>query len=190
MNYRKQNGMNVVALSVLMGVGALFLVLVASYITNYNYGVRMETQIEAQWTDNRNVLSQYSARIMEMAQVPDMYKEDVIEIYEGAMTGRYGDDGSQAMFQWLQEQNPQIDASLYTSIQQSMEAGRNKFENSQTKLIDLKRAYETRLGVFYSGLWLRIAGFPRVDLDDYNIVQSDYSNEAFESGVDNGIKLQ
>ena len=186
---KKQQGMTK-GLATLMGVGALAFVLAASYISNYNYGNRVEKQIEAAWTDNRNVLSQYSARIMEMAQVPDMFKDDVIEIYEGAMTGRYGDNGSQAMFQWLQEQNPQVDASLYTNIQQSMEAGRNKFENSQTRLIDLKRGYETRLGSFYSGLWLRIAGYPRVDLDDYNIVMSDYSNEAFESGVDNGLKLQ
>jgi hypothetical protein len=187
---KNQQGFNVVALSTLMGVGALVLVLVGSYITNYNYGNRTEKLIQATWTDNRNVLSQYSARIMEMAQVPDMYKNDIVEIYEGAMTGRYGEDGSQAMFQFLQEQNPQIDASLYTSIQQSMEAGRNKFENSQTKLIDQKRSYETKLGAFYSGIWLRIAGYPKIDLDAITIVMSDYANDAFESGVDNGLKLQ
>jgi len=184
---KKQEGK--AAWAVLMGVGAVVLVCAGSYITNFNYGNRMEKQIDASWTDNRNVLSQYSARIMEMAQVPDMYKDDIVEIYEGAMTGRYGENGSEAMFQFLREQNPQIDASLYTNIQQSMEAGRNKFENSQTKLIDLKRSYETKLGAFYSGFWLRVAGYPRVDLDDYNIVMSDYSNNAFESGIDNGLKL-
>ena len=176
-------------LVVLLVVVALGAVVVGSYITNFNYGNRMERQIEATHTDNRNILAQYSTRIMEMAQVPDMYKEDVMEIYEGALTGRYGDNGSQAMFQFLQEQNPQIDASLYTNIQQSMEAGRNKFENSQTRLIDLKRGYETRLGSFYSGFWLGVAGYPRINLADFNIVVNDYSNEAFESGIDNGLTI-
>jgi len=176
-------------LVVLLVVVALGAVVIGSYITNFNYGNRVERQIEATHTDNRNVLAQYSTRIMEMAQVPDMYKEDVMEIYEGALTGRYGDNGSQAMFQFLQEQNPQIDASLYTNIQQSMEAGRNKFENSQTRLIDLKRGYETRLGSFYSGFWLGVAGYPRIDLNDFNIVVNDYSNEAFESGIDNGLTI-
>lgn len=176
-------------LVVLLVVVAFAAVIVGSYITNYNYGNRVERQIEATHTDNRNVLAQYSTRIIEMAQVPDMYKEDVMEIYEGALTGRYGENGSQAMFQFLQEQNPQIDASLYTNIQQSMEAGRNKFENSQTRLIDLKRGYETKLGSFYSGFWLSVAGYPRIDLDSFNIVVNDYSNEAFETGIDNGLTI-
>ena len=183
---RKQNGS---ALVVLLVVGAIAAVVVGSYITNFNYGNRVERQIEATHVDNRNVLAQYSTRIMEMAQVPDMYKEDVIEIYEAALTGRYGENGSQAMFQFLQEQNPQIDASMYTNVQQSMEAGRNQFQNSQTRLIDLKRGYETRLGSFYSGFWLNIAGYPRIDLNDFNIVVNDHSNEAFETGIDNGIEL-
>ena len=183
---RKQNGS---ALVVLLVLGAIAAVVVGSYITNFNYGNRVERQIEATHTDNRNVLAQYSTRIIEMAQVPDMYKEDVMEIYEGALTGRYGENGSQAMFQFLQEQNPQIDASLYTNIQQSMEAGRNQFQNSQTRLIDLKRGYETRLGSFYSGFWLNVAGYPRIDLNDFNIVVNDHSNEAFETGIDNGIVI-
>jgi len=183
---RKQAGGALVALLV---VGALVAFVAGSYIVNFNYGNSMERQIEATHTDNRNVLAQYSTRIMEMAQVPDMYKEDVMEIYAGALTGRYGENGSQAMFQFLQEQNPQIDASLYTNIQQSMEAGRNKFENSQTRLIDLKRGYETRLGSFYSGFWLSVAGYPRIDLDSFNIVVNDYSNEAFETGIDNGLTI-
>lgn len=183
---RKQQGGALVALLV---VGGIVAVLAASYISNFNYGNRTERQIEATHTDNRNVLAQYSTRIIEMAQVPDMYKEDVMEIYEGALTGRYGENGSQAMFQFLQEQNPQIDASLYTNIQQSMEAGRNQFQNSQTRLIDLKRGYETKLGSFYSGFWLNIAGYPRIDLADFNIVVNDHSNEAFETGLDNGIVI-
>ncbi len=183
---RKQHGGALVALLV---VGSIVAVLAASYITNFNYGNKVERQIEATHTDNRNVLAQYSTRIIEMAQVPDMYKEDVMDIYEGALTGRYGENGSQAMFQFLQEQNPQIDASLYTNIQQSMEAGRNQFQNSQTRLIDLKRGYETRLGSFYSGFWLSVAGYPKIDLASFNIVVNDHSNEAFETGIDNGLTI-
>ena len=183
---RKQAGGALVALLV---VGALVAFVAGSYIVNFNYGNSMERQIEATHTDNRNLLAQYSTRIVEMAQIPAMYKQDVMDIYEGALTGRYGDNGSQAMFQFLQEQNPQVDASLYTNVQQSMEAGRNQFQNSQTRLIDLKRGYETRLGSFYSGFWLSVAGYPRIDLDDFNIVVNDHSNAAFESGIDNGIEL-
>ena len=177
------------ALVVLLVLGAIAAVVAGSYIKNFNYGNRVERQIEATHTDNRNVLAQYSTRIVEMAQVPEMCKQDVMDIYEGALTGRYGENGSQAMFQFLQEQNPQIDASLYTNVQQSMEAGRNQFQNSQSRLIDLKRGYETKLGSFYSGFWLNVAGYPRIDLAQFNIVVNDHSNEAFETGIDNGIEL-
>lgn len=184
----KQNGSSVlVLLGVILAIAG---VIAASYITNYNYGNRTERAIEAAHLDNQNVLSNYSTRIMEMAQVPTMYKNDVLEVFTAAMEGRYGENGSQAMFQWLQEQNPQLDASLYGRVQQSMEAGRNEFRAAQTRLIDLKRSYETSLGNFYGGFWLSMAGYPKIDLDDYNVVTSTYSNEAFESGVDNGLTLR
>ena len=38
-----------------------------------------------------------------------MYADDVARVTREAIEGRYGDKGSQATFQWLQEQNPQLD---------------------------------------------------------------------------------
>ena len=163
---------------------------VGSYVSNYNYGNRAEQQILAEYENTQNILSQYSNKIAEIAQVPGMARDDLEEVYTAVMGGRYGNDGSKAMMQWITEQNPQIDASLYTNIQQAMEAGRNKFENSQTKLIDHKRAYETNLGYLWKGMWLRIAGYPKIDLDEIKIIKSSYSNEAYETGVEDGIKLR
>jgi hypothetical protein len=165
-------------------------VVVTSYISNYNYGNRIEKQIEAEYENTQNILSQYSNKIAEIAQVPGMARDDLKEVYTEVMGGRYGDNGSKAMMQWITEQNPQLDASLYTNIQQAMEAGRTKFENAQTKLIDHKRQYETNLGYLWKGTWLRIAGYPKLDLDEIKIIKSDYSNEAYESGVENGIQLR
>ena len=170
-------------------VAAVAFTLVASYVTNANYGNRAERQIVATWEDNENILAQYSLKVMEVAQVPSMYKKDVIEIYGAALEGRYGENGSQAMFQFLKEQNPQIDASLYTNIQQIMEAGRNEFRVAQTRLIDQKRSYETNLGYVWKGFWLDMAGYPQLDLANYEAITSDYAVEAFETGVDKGITL-
>jgi hypothetical protein len=71
-----------------------------------------------------------------------------------------------------------------------MEAGRNKFENAQTKFIDTKRAYETNLGYLWKGMWLRTAGYPTINLDDYKIVSSGHAKKAFETGIDEAIKLR
>lgn len=178
-----------VLLSILGVVAFLILVVVGSYVTNYNYGNRAEKEIVAQHKDLENVLSQYSLKVSEVAQVPTMQREDVKEVFTAAMQGRYGENGSKAMFQWLQEQNPTLDSKVYTQIQQVMEAGRNQFQNAQTKFIDTKRGYETNLGYLWKGFWLRVAGYPKIDLDDYQIVTSEHSNEAFKTGVDKGINI-
>ena len=166
-------------------------VIAGSYITNYNYGNRAEKTIAAEYENMENILAQYSLKVMEVGQVPAMMRDDLSKVTKDAMSGRYGEGGSQAAFQWIQENYPgQVDPSVYTKIQQVMEAGRNKFENAQTKFIDTKRQYETNLGYLWKGLWLRIAGYPKIDLDDYKIISSGHAQEAFETGVDNAIQLR
>ncbi len=171
-------------------VAAAVFVGMVSYVTNANYGNRAEKQLEAAWADSENTLAQYSLKIAEMAQVPDMQRDDLSKLYKEAMEGRYGDDGSKAVFQWLQEQNPQLNAEVYTRLQQTMEAGRNEFRVSQTKVIDLKRSYETNLGYIWKGFWLRLAGYPRIDLDKFKVITSDHAEKAFAEGKDEAIKLR
>lgn len=170
---------------------ALVFLGVGSYISNANYGNRAEVSIKAEYENMQNVLGQYSLKVKEAAQVPTMKTEDLKEVMAAAMTGRYGDNGSQAMFQWITENHPgAVTDDLYIQIQQIMEAGRNEFQNVQTRFIDAKRTYETNLGYVWKGLWLRIAGYPKLNLDDYKIITSEHAKEAFETGVDKGITIQ
>ncbi len=105
-------------------IGAVAFLLITSYISAVNFGNRSEKGIKAQYEDMENVLAQYSLKVAEIAQVPEMYRDDLKEVYRAAIEGRYGANGSQATMQWLREQNPNFDSSLYTKIQQVMEAGR------------------------------------------------------------------
>lgn len=184
--------MQMKTLIAILGVlGVMIAVVVGSYVSNYNYGNEAENQIKAQYKDMENILAQYSLKVQEVAQVPGMMADDFSKIVKDSMSGRYGPDGSKATFQWIKENYPgQLDASLYKQIQQVMEAGRNKFENAQTKFIDTKRAYETNLGYLWKGMWLRIAGYPKIDLDDYKIITSGHAQRAFETGVDEVIKVR
>lgn len=182
MNMNKMKGGAVLAVLVVVGIlVALAGIAGISYISAYNYGNQMENQLKAAQTDNRNILAQYGQKVMEVAQVPTMYADDVQRVTREAIEGRYGENGSQAAFQWLQEQNPQLDASLYKQIQQVIEAGRTNFENGQRRQIDIRRQYETELGSFWSGMWLRIAGYPKVNLADYDIVSTGRADTAFET---------
>jgi hypothetical protein len=181
---------------VFLGIVALgALVIVGSYVTNANYGNRAERGLETVQVDSMNIRSTHSLKIMELAQIPAMYKNDIIEIYTAAINARYGEDGSQAMFQFLKEQNPNIDASVYTAIQQEITAGRNEFKVAQTRLLDQKRVYVTNLGYVWKGFWLEQAGYPMLNVgfhggaDDFEIVLSGDTNEIFESGIDKPLVI-
>lgn len=175
----------VLGLFVLVGLG-----LFATYVKYHNLGVNYEQRLEATWQENKVVLNSYTTKVQEVAQVPDMFKSDLLEVVQATFEGRYGEDGSKAVFQFIQEQNLQLDPQLYRQIQQVMESGRNDFTTSQKQLIDVKRSYETQLKMFWSGMWLGFAGYPSVDLDKYKIVVLNDVNVKFESGQDSVIKLR
>ena len=176
--------------AILAVIVAVCIALFATYIKYANLGVQYETKLEAVWQENQVVLNTYTAKVQETAQVPDMFKTDLREIVEATFQGRYGEDGSKAVFQFIQEQNLNLDPQLYRQIQQVIESGRNDFQTSQKTLIDVKRSYEQQLGFFWSGLWLDIAGYPKVDLSKYKIVVLNEVAKKFETGEDSVIKLR
>lgn len=180
----------IVALSFGIAVAGMVAIGAVSYISAYNTGNRLEQRIIATDDNNRNILAQYGNRVSEAAQVPAMQRDDLSAVVTSALEGRYGEDGSQAVFQWIQEQNPQIDSTVYVQLQRIIEAGRIEFANAQTELVDQRRVYETALGSFWQGTWLSIAGYPRIDLDEYQIVSTSRADEAFETGVEEPIQLR
>jgi hypothetical protein len=180
----------IVALSilavVLLGVG----VVATSYIGAYNAGNRYENLLEGFNRNNENILAQYGQKIAEAAQVPKMQSQDLKDLFSGANAARYGADGSKAAMQWLKEQNPNLDQSTYVQLQRMIEAGRNEFTVSQTKLVDVRRQYETELGSFYRGFWLGVAGYPKKDLSKFDIVSTDRASEAFRTKKEAPLQLR
>ena len=192
---QKQQGALSFGAMTAIGGGLLVLAIIgagmASYISANNYGAAVEARLKAKQDDNRNIFAQYGQKIVEIAQVPEMYKNDLKEVVVGAIEGRYGENGSQATWQWIQEQNPTIDTGIYAKIQQTIVAGRDEFKNGQTGMLDIKRSYETSLGYFWKGMWLRIAGFPKINLDAYRIVSTQRADKAFDTGREDApIKLR
>lgn len=172
------------------GLVLLIVSLFTTYVSYHNLGVQYETKLEATWQENKVVLNTYTTKVQEVAQVPSIYNDDLQEVIKGTFEGRYGKDGSKAVFQFINENNLNLDPQLYHQIQQVMESGRNDFQTSQKSLVDVKRSYEVQLGMFWSGMWLKIAGYPKIDLAKYKIVVVDDVNTKFESGTDSVIKLR
>ena len=115
--------MNIIG-KIAIGVLTLFLVLgfmSCSYVvSSKNTCVAFEQRIQAQYTKNQNVYDNFWKTVKEVAQVTDKYAKDTKALYESVLKGRYGEKGSQAMFQFLKESNPTLDASLYSRIQENV----------------------------------------------------------------------
>lgn len=187
LNFKRQSGTTILIISIILALGATVGIL--SYISAHNYGNEAEQGIIAHYDDMQNVLGPYSLKVVEAANVPSMYAGDMKDVMTSVMSARQGEGGSKATFQWFKEHNLELDSSLYAKNQTIIEAGRNEFQNSQTKLIDAKQMYNTSLGSFWKGMWMDVAGYPSINLDDYGIISSNHAKTAFETKVDTAIKF-
>lgn len=180
----------VIALGVVLPL-FIFGSLVGSWLMSVNNNcVSYEQKIKKQYEQNKNVYDNYFKTVKEAGQVPEMYIEGLKKVFDSAMTSRYGEEGSRAVFQWIQEQNPQVDPAIYKKIQDIIEAGRNEFSANQTTLLDVKREYETYFGRWPTSWGVRLVGYPRINLADYGIVTSAKTEEEFKNKKSEPIQLK
>jgi hypothetical protein len=182
-------------MKILLGVGLvgfLFVVTVAGIVIGFNNDcVTAEAGIKKQYEQNQNNYANYFNKLKELAQVPDQYASDLEKVYLGAIQGRYGKDGSTAVVQMIQEQNPNLDPGMYRQIMQVIEAGRNAFEADQKMLIERKTDYaDDKLKRFPGSVLAGLLRFPTIDLDKYGIVINDETHKAFETKRAGPIKLR
>jgi hypothetical protein len=146
--------------------------------------VNAEAGIKAQYKQSQNNYDNMWKKFKELAAVPEMYVGDMKKLWSETMSARYGQGGSKALFQWIKEHNPDLKVAVYTQLQRAIEAGRNGFAADQKQLLAKKQAYEVLLqgnrGLFYN--WL--LGYPKIDLDEYDIVTSTKTDEVFKSKKD------
>jgi hypothetical protein len=179
---------------ILLGVGIIAVVLGITYVSGaFSYRqecVALEARLQAQEESNKSSLATHINVVRELAQVPEMYRDDLVKVTEASMKGRYGADGSEAVFQFIQEHNPNFDSSLYAKIETAIEAGRTRFDADQRQLMDIKREYEVGLkgndSVFY-GMWFH---YPTIDLSQFKVVTNAETDKAFASGQSEPLKLR
>lgn len=179
----------IVGLSILGVVGFFVLVFVAGLLSFRTSAVNFEESIRAQYSQNQNNYDNMWKKFKEVAQVTDKYSEDLKELYDNAMTGRYGADGSKAVFQWITEQNPNLSTETYIRLQSTIEAGRNSFESDQKQLIAKKEQYAKLLRSNSALVYNLVLGFPKIDLEEFGIVTSEQTDKAFQEKKADAVEL-
>lgn len=160
-----------------------------TYMSSNNTAVSYETEIEAIHTNMSNIYGSYEKTLFEAVQVNNMAKDHVKEVLQAAIQGRYGSDGAKQLFLSIQESNPNVDPSLYQTLQNIIRAGNKDFSNEQTRMIDAIKEYKKSLKKVPFGWFMQIAGFPSIDFDDYKVVTTQATTESLETGIAKPLKF-
>ncbi len=156
----------------------------------YNRFVDHEAGIEAAKEETKNVHANMTKKMKAQGLTVEKYQEILIKAMEASMSGRYGDDGSQAAMQWIHEQDLGLDSDIIKRIQQVIEASYNEFQAAQSSLIDKCRAYKASRQKFF---WKGVAdrhGFPTEDVEEWcTIVTSAETKADFGKGELSDIDL-
>lgn len=182
----QRGGALAIVLCVLAIVVVLIGIVVGIFVSANNSAVRHEAGLEATYSNNQNVLSSYYQKVGEAAQVPGMMTEAQREVIRDALEGRYGQDGSRAVFQVLTENNPVVSEQLFVKLQTIIEAGRDEFKNNQTLLADKVRLYEIDLNSIPGGMIMRMMGFPRNELSKYKLITTESVEQVYKAGKESG----
>lgn len=195
--------MSKIALGGLILFGVLLLSglgLVMGYVGFTNDANQFEADIPAQYEQMKNVYDNGWKEVMEIAQVPENYRDDMKSVWQDALKGRYGADGSKAVLQFIKESNPQIDASLYKKVQEKIESFHANFTATQTKIISEKQEYRRFLTTNTNSRFFNmLASYPRIKCgtvcggtgeDDYAILTSDKTEQDFRSHKSGPLQLR
>lgn len=149
-----------------------------------NECVQLEERINAQYVSNKSNYDNMWKKFREMTQVTDLQAKHIKDTYMGIISGRYQD--SNLLFKMVQEQNPNLDTSVYTQLQREISASRQTFDNNQKQIADIVREYNVAVKKYV--ILSAITGRLPKNMDDY-IVTSERTQGAFDSKKDDEIKL-
>lgn len=171
-----------VVVGLMIGVGAIA---AGIFISTYNRNVDLTTQYNAQVKSNEVIYDKVWKVISQKAQIANTATDKFKEVYTSIMDARYeGKDN--VMMNWITEQNPQFDISLFKDLSQSVESLRSEFTVTQQKLIDIKREHDVFRTKFPNNLVCIVLGVKELQL---KIVTSSRTEKSFETGKDDDVKL-
>lgn len=175
------------SIGLILGVSVVACVAIASInvFSVRSTCIDLKESIEQQYQANQSNYDSMVKSAKEMVQVTDMYAEDFEKIYSDLIAGRNQDTG--LLFKVVQESNPNLDSTVYTTLQRELSANRKTFDNNQQKLLDRVREYNS----FVQKKFISATILNEKTIDSSKlIVTSTSTQDAFNSGVADEINLR
>lgn len=170
-----------VLLLVVVAIGAVWVVM---YFQASNREISLRNLSAAQQDVCKMVYDETWKIISQKGQVAEQYKNDFKDIFSSLMEGRYGNEKGGSLMKWIQEHNPEFDASMYKTISTSIEVQRQKFTEAQTRLRDIKLQHDDLRLKFPTSIF--VGGRPALDI---TIVTSTKTEEVFQQAKEDDINV-
>ena len=147
-----------------------------------NEEIALRNKAEAEIGVFETTLDNCWKKIAQTSMVADKYKDAFKESYADIFEARYGD--SNPLFNWIKEDNPKLDASVYKKIQDVIDSERDNVMHQQKKVLDVIREHKT-LYESWPGNWFIKNKTPI----EFTVVSSTRTKEAMKTGIDDNIAL-
>ena len=170
-------------LLVIIIITVLVVALVAMYFSYNNKEIALRKEAEAQKGKIESVHDKMWKVIKQKANVTEQYREMFEKVYPDIIAGRYSGEGAMAM-KWIQEANPEIDASLYKDVMQAIEIQREHLHTAQTRMLDVIREREALIES-YPSRWF-ISNKSKIE---YEVISSTRSKTVMETGLDDDVEI-
>ena len=171
----------IITISIISIVVGLGIIVGCMFFSYNNKEVSLRNQSTAQIGKIEGVYDKMWKVIQQKAQVTSEYKDAFKEIYPELIAGRYS---GESMMKWIQESNPEFDASLYKDLMQSIEVLRTEFQHAQERELDIIREH-TNLCNTYPSKWF----VSNTEPIEYTIISSTKSKATMETGLDDDINV-
>ena len=170
-------------LLVIIIITVLVVALVAMYFSYNNKEIALRKEAEAQKGKIESVHDKMWKVIKQKANVTEQYREMFEKVYPDIIAGRYSGEGAMAI-KWIQEANPEIDASLYKDVMQAIEIQREHLHTAQTRMLDVIREREALIES-YPSRWF-ISNKSKIE---YEVISSTRSKTVMETGLDDEVEI-
>ncbi|WP_207731546.1 hypothetical protein [Clostridium botulinum] len=170
---------------ILLSVFIIILIFGGTILSHRSHMVALEERVNAQYSDNKSSYDNMWKKFKEATQITDIQAEKMKDVYKDIITGRYND--TKLLFKAVKEDNPKLDQSTFTNLQNEIMSSRNAFNNNQKQMSDIIREYNTYVRKNF--ITATLLNYRTKDMKDF-ITTSEKTEKAFDTKKDDEIKLK